>query len=485
MARSYSRELVGNQVWHALNFASKAAFLALLTPLLLSQWGEERYGVFALASSLVVSLALMDAGVRDATRLALCEAREHDDSDRFSDDLLRGVVTFTSVAGLVYLLAVYLATQGLWSSWLQLSGGDDWIIAHTVGLTGLMMASVLALEPLAADNELSAVKMAGTLGAMIAIPAVAATVWWGGGVFAALAANFACMLAANVGLFVHRGLARRVSWSRIVLVRPRHLFETFRASRSMYFVSTVWILRTHALTFLVSTLVGPAAAGFFYILLRLSEVISTLGGASSETVVASVTSGRDLAERAARFVQAYRFGACVCAFSALGLAVLATPLVALVSRIVGEPFAINDTTAIATASYGLANVIILYVFRASIATNTVRFAAVGSAFSALVVIGGGWLLQRQVGSAGTLAAGAISVFALVPAARAVAVRLEESPWRLWVGSLAGLTGPWALGAILLLAARWIAHPIAIAAAIVGVGVLLLRQWRGLHRTETT
>ena len=50
---NYRWELLSNQIWQGLNFFSKAAFLALLTPLMLEAWGRDGYGMFALASSLL------------------------------------------------------------------------------------------------------------------------------------------------------------------------------------------------------------------------------------------------------------------------------------------------------------------------------------------------------------------------------------------------------------------------------------------------
>ena len=37
--KAYRRELLQNQIWQVLNFGSKAGFLLLLTPLMISKWG--------------------------------------------------------------------------------------------------------------------------------------------------------------------------------------------------------------------------------------------------------------------------------------------------------------------------------------------------------------------------------------------------------------------------------------------------------------
>ncbi len=90
-ARSYRWELFLNQLWQGLNFFSKAAFLALLAPLMLKVWGPVGYGMFALASSLLVSLAVLDCGVRSLTRLRLCEARVKNDLKDFNFAVCEGL----------------------------------------------------------------------------------------------------------------------------------------------------------------------------------------------------------------------------------------------------------------------------------------------------------------------------------------------------------------------------------------------------------
>src|SRR5271165_3192552 len=99
--REYLSELLWNQIWQSANFVSKAVFLLLLTPLMLKRWGADGFGLFGLSSSLLVSMALTDGGVRSLTRLRLAEAIRNSDEAGFRRALGEGVFTFLTVLGLI------------------------------------------------------------------------------------------------------------------------------------------------------------------------------------------------------------------------------------------------------------------------------------------------------------------------------------------------------------------------------------------------
>ena len=149
--RKYLVELFWNQVWQSAGFLSKAVFLAILTPLMLAHWGPEQYGLFALASSLLVSMGLLDGGVRALTRVRLAEALGRNDPQAMSRALGAGVVTFASVVFAATVLGIALATSGKLASWLDLPTDGSLVLAVTMGVTGLFMITSLALEPLAAE----------------------------------------------------------------------------------------------------------------------------------------------------------------------------------------------------------------------------------------------------------------------------------------------------------------------------------------------
>src|SRR4029077_4030161 len=67
----HGRELFLNHVWESLNAGAKILFFALITPMMLSAWGTERFGLFALANSCVALMACLDLGLRMVTRVGL------------------------------------------------------------------------------------------------------------------------------------------------------------------------------------------------------------------------------------------------------------------------------------------------------------------------------------------------------------------------------------------------------------------------------
>ena len=112
---SYLRELFQNQLWQSANFVAKGLFLLLLTPLMLARWGSDGYGLFALSSSLLVSMALLDGGVRNLTRIGIAEAHKSDDPEAVRRVYGQGLLTFITVSSGAILLATVLAATGWYS----------------------------------------------------------------------------------------------------------------------------------------------------------------------------------------------------------------------------------------------------------------------------------------------------------------------------------------------------------------------------------
>ncbi|NCW28226.1 MAG: hypothetical protein EBV83_08055, partial [Verrucomicrobia bacterium] len=98
-SRPYFQELLQNQIWQGGNFLTKAIFLAVLTPWMLRNWGPEGYGLFALASSLFVSLALLDGGIRSLTRVRLASLSSPVTSDLPGKVIATSLVAFAILCG--------------------------------------------------------------------------------------------------------------------------------------------------------------------------------------------------------------------------------------------------------------------------------------------------------------------------------------------------------------------------------------------------
>ncbi len=289
----HSRELLRNQIWQGLNFFSKFGLLFLLTPLMLHHWGDERYGLFALASSLLVSLAILDFGIRSSTRLQLCNHAENPDGA--IQVLRQGVQAFFLIGFVATLLGTVAALLGGWSWAFQLPQGGDLVMASTLGMVSLFMLSTLLTEPIAAAGAISTLKKANTLGATLAIPLLAAWVFWGGNVLGALILYFLCLIGANLWIIA----AAPVPWKKWLphLLRPcsaGDLWKTIHQGGWFYITTLALVTKTNALSFLVAWVLGPTAAGVFYILLRISEAVAVLGTTASETNLAALATAPSL-----------------------------------------------------------------------------------------------------------------------------------------------------------------------------------------------
>ena len=62
----HGRELFLNHIWESLNAGAKILFFAVATPIMLAAWGQEHFGLFAVANSCVALMACFDLDVRQA-----------------------------------------------------------------------------------------------------------------------------------------------------------------------------------------------------------------------------------------------------------------------------------------------------------------------------------------------------------------------------------------------------------------------------------
>ena len=478
-SRRYRWELFLNQLWQGLNFVSKAAFLALLTPLMLHVWGEDGYGMFALSSSLLVSLAILDCGVRSLTRLRLCEALNTGDTADFSFAVCEGVAAFGLMALAAFLGALALAWDGCWSRWLHLPLEGDFLIAMTVGLVGLFMLSVLLLEPLAAQGRVSLLKAANTVGALAAIPIVGLLVWRGASVTGATFAYFACLTLPNVFLVFRMHTERVLHWREWRRLRWSHVAGTLRAGGWFYVTTLALVAKTHALTFVVSAVSGPAAAGTFYILLRITEIVGGLGATSSDTSLASLANEPEPKKRAENFRHGYLYALIFCLHGTLVLGFL-TPIL-LAHWLAGSGTQITFVLAWAMAIYGLSGAYSKVVVNAAMGTGLVSQAAIGNLIEAVLVLGSGLILQFFMGLTGLFVGASLAAVALIPASRALSRNFHETAWQTWFAPVLGQGIPLAVSAVALGLACW-THQLGWALAATGVaGVLVVVSLKRLHR----
>jgi O-antigen/teichoic acid export membrane protein len=473
---SYQGELFHNQLWQSLNFAAKAGFLFLLTPLMLSKWGAEGFGLFALSSSLLVSMALLDAGVRSLTRLRLAQARNAGDEEAFRRAYSEGLAAFASVVFCAGGVAVLLALGGQLGRWLRISGEGQWVLVLTVFLTGLLMLTLLALEPVAAGGRLSLLKSANTLGALVAIPLVAGFVWWGASVATTVGVYSACLIVPNLVLAWQFRLFALKPWRYLPGVRA--IARIFQQGVWFYLTTVALVVKTHALTFLVSAMAGPSVAGLFYVLLRITELVGNVGATASETSLAALAAAGTPERRASLFMQSWRYAALFCLHGALLLAILGDDFVHL--WLAGAE-TLPPGVGPALAFFGLCGAFGRVVVNAAMGLEIIRAAALANLAEAGANILLAALGYRLAGLAGLFWGGGLGVVFLLSPTWLIASLCGKKTPDLYIEPLKILLPGLLLAGVLQGTAAALGQPVWWFASVAGAGAIGLVQLLRLHR----
>ena len=307
---SLERQLLSNQIWETVGFMAKAAFVLGLTPWMIRTWGAQGYGEFALASSAFVLLSLVDLGIRARTRVALCAAGEKNRA-QWLDILAHSAFTFVVIGALTIGASLFLTATGVVNSVFKISASDRNLLFVTTTMSILVMVSGLLLEPLVAMGRIGRLKLATAAGWLCAIPAVALALAARKSVIAAVAVWLGCLLGANVvllllhrGILQRRGLPNRLEFGRLIApIREGFWFNISTAA---------WTAKTYGATLVIFGLDGAAAAGTFFILLRLSEIISALGAISCDVSLGELAQASSVERRLAAFKSSYSWATVLC-----------------------------------------------------------------------------------------------------------------------------------------------------------------------------
>ena len=474
----YRRELLRNQFWQILNFGSKAGFLILLTPMMLSRWGSVGYGLFALASSLLVSMALLDGGVRSLTRIRMAEAWKRGDTYGASRIYAEGVLTFAGVSLVAVAATVILSLGGCLTAWFRLPAGGSGVLVLTVICTAILMTSILVLEPLAARGNLSVLKAANTWGALAAIPLCALLVSVGTGQGGVILAYAACMTVPNLFVAFQNGLFALIPCSELRRFRPATALKTLREGFWYYLTTISLIGKTHGLTFLVSAIAGPGEAGIFYILLRFSEIISNVASTSSETSLAALTSASGIEARRACFTQSWIHAALFSMQGALVFLFLTSQLLGVwLHGAVTVPAGVG----LGLALFGLSGSFSRVVVNSSMGLDLTRPAAFAGLWEALLGILGAYAGYRLGGLTGLFLGASIGFLCLIPVSHRIALRCGWHSSLYWLGTLRQLLpGFFCSGMLLLAGASVNSMPIAWIGSLAVAGVITLHQVSSLH-----
>ena len=471
---TYRRELLRNQFWQILNFGSKAGFLILLTPMMISRWGSIRYGLFALASSLLVSMALLDGGIRSLTRIQMAEAAKRGDTESLSRIYAEGILTFASVSILAVIACSLLSWSGCLTTWFHLPKGGSGVLVLTVFCTAILMTSILALEPLAAKGNLSTLKAANTWGAMAAIPVCALLMFLGAGVGPVILTYAASMTLPNLIMAWWKGLFALLPWSEFRRFRPATALRTLHHGFWYYLTTVSLIGKTHALTFLVSAIAGPAEAGIFYILLRFSEIISNVASTSSETSLAVLTADANERERHDDFLQSWLHVALFSITGALMFLFLTDQLLVLWLH---GAVSIPTHIGLGLALFGLSGAFSRVVMNSSMGLDLTRPAALAGLAEALIGILAAYAGYHAGGLTGLLLGGSLGFLCLLPVSSRVSHRCGFQHAGSWVISLYPLIPGFLLSGAILYAGSLSTHGATFLGALFLVGAITVWQLR--------
>jgi ADP-heptose:LPS heptosyltransferase len=310
------REFLLNHIWESLNCGAKILFFAIATPLMLSAWGAERFGLFAVANSCIGVMAIIDLGLRTSTRVGLANP-ELLEKERIRLHVLHVAAFSIASAGTISIVAV-LSLAGYWHRWLQLPPTGDLIVVMATTFTAATMWLQLLLERIAAAGRLSRIKVALCLGNLLAFVLVIAALKAEASVATVTAAYFAAMAFPLLLLLPHADLHPRLFVHALAQFRPCQILDALHVGRWINVITASWVFQSYGLVFLISWVLGPAAAGTFFLYLKLSELLSVLGASTSEPTIAALAGASSAFDRRRHFATGYRSTIALCLTGALG-----------------------------------------------------------------------------------------------------------------------------------------------------------------------
>ena len=425
---SLERQLLSNQVWETVAFMAKAAFMLGLTPWMIRTWGTQGYGEFALASSTFVLLSLADLGIRAKTRVALCSAGEKGRTE-WPSILVHSAATFAAIGALTIGAAFVLTFVGVWQNLFHISSPNRNLILITTITSILVMLSGLFLEPLVAIGRIGKLKLANANGWLAAIPAVAFVLATKGPVIAALVSWLGCLLCANLFIlfrnrFVFHGAGRFRCCFGI-----GNVVATLKESFWFNICNATWMAKTYGTTLLISALNGPATAGFFFILLRLSEIISALGAISSDVSLGELVQVSTVDQRRRSFWSSYSWAIVLCSHIALVIGFCARDFLRVWLH---PPSSMSIFVGTVVAALGLSSALNRTVSYAAMGLGIVKLAAKCGAIEAIAFLSVVAALPHSFDLVNRLALATISTCALVPLMQTVSRKLESSLIATWL-----------------------------------------------------
>lgn len=446
---------------------------------MLKKWGAENFGLFALASSLLVSMALLDGGVRALTRIRMAEAWAQGDEKAARDIYSEGILTFSSICLLAFVISVLVAALGWLDQWLHLPPGGARVLVLTVFCTAILMITLLALEPLAAKGALSILKASNTWGALIAIPICGILVWASASVEQVIIAYAACLTIPNLIVFWRSGLLALTPRHGSSCFGPRVALRTLRGGMWYYITTVSLVSKTHLLTFIVSAMRGPAEAGLFYMFLRISEVIGNVGATASETSLAALASVSEIKRRRELFQQSWLYISIFCIHGALVLIFLFEPLFKMW---LSGHVQLSSGIGTALACFGLSGALSRVLINASMGLNIARDAALMGFAEAALSLGLATAGLYLGGQTGLFFGGSLGIITLIPIARKVSILCGWPSPLLWMTTLKPLFLGFLMALVLLIIVRLSHRAVLWIGVFFPLGGIALWQIKKIHKS---
>lgn len=426
------KQIFHNQFWETIAFVAKAAFLFLLTPLMIRQWGTAGYGEFAVASSAMIFFSIFDLGLRGRARIAVCQEAARLSSLETGRVMAFAITRFGLLASLVTLFVLGFALSGIWSRLLNLPSGNDFLIFVTVVGTHFYMITGFFLEPLVAQGRIGLIKLASALGALTALPMVGFVVINHGSVLQAMVAWIGCLTLANLVILFREPYWKKIpSWAWKESLRGRWK-ETLLDGVWFNLANVNGLLKNQYLVFVLAAVSGTATAGVFFVIVRLSEIISSFGAISCDVGLGALSTG-DLPHRRKAFSSIFGYSMLLCLLLAVGIG-LFTPV--FWEFWLKVPAPLGWPTGAMAAALGLTAALNRIIVYAALPLGMIRKAALFTSVEVVFVILNAIFIQPIWGLGGTLVIASLAIVILIPLANDISRKFEQPFWITWNPRLA-------------------------------------------------
>jgi ADP-heptose:LPS heptosyltransferase len=422
----HGREVFLNHVWESLNAGAKILFFAVVTPIMLAAWGKEQFGLFAVANSCVALMGFLDLGLRMSTRVGLTNPRL---AETAKVQLHARNFAAFALAALAGVGAVgLLALTGCWHRWLNLLPSGDVVIAVTAALTAVTMGLQLLAERIAAAGRLSRIKAALFIANLLAFVIVIALLNDGASVTTVTTAYFAALTLPLFFLLPRANLHLANFARALVRLRSPDILSALRGGGWINLLTAAWFFQSYGLVFLISWLSGPAAAGTFFLFLKMAELLGVLGASASEPTIVALAGAPTSLDRHRHFAASYKSAIALCLTGAVGYTFFCSDLF----RIWLHQSLDHSYSGLLIGLFGVATGFSRMVTAASVGLGKSRTGALGL-LAGTIFLGAAIALFHGHGGLETiLAVGCASALFLLPTAVVIAREIGANFAKIWI-----------------------------------------------------